>query len=475
MGTQKKQILAYCALECGFSLLSSAYNFYYVKVFLNFYHIEESWFQFSQVLFMVWNAVNDPLFAYCSDNKNFKILRTRRAMILYSAPFFCLSFLVPWFQWSTNPAIVGIHLIFALCLWDTLFTFIGLAMCCLFTEISKDTNIRITITRAAQVAALFGSISVMLLEHASNGLQDFKAFQVTTVLIALLSWCLMYYCGKNCHTQYDLQQMQDENKEADDVCHEKSEGESYWKQTWQIVSDTNFLSFVITNFFQEFHRTFLYNFLAIFCDHLISSDKISPSTRSTFYGFVPFASKILVISTAPILRQIPYKKVIRTNFIWKICGGFFMYYIIGSTHPWILILFFFLDGCFANGTYSLFNIPLSDIADDNMRKYNRKHPISSMVYGTNALFVKPAISLSPMLAVAILNRYGYSYIQHSKNSPVRPTASTPSPDQLKDLKDAMFFLVCWYPIIIGTIQLISWSYYKITNRTEMEIKVSLNP
>lgn len=32
----------------------------------------------------------------------------------------------------------------------------------------------------------------------------------------------------------DLQQMQDENKEADDVCHEKSEGESYWKQTWQI-------------------------------------------------------------------------------------------------------------------------------------------------------------------------------------------------------------------------------------------------
>nr|XP_034314176.1 uncharacterized protein LOC105331564 isoform X2 [Crassostrea gigas] len=136
---------------------------------------------------------------------------------------------------------------------------------------------------------------------------------------------------------------------------------------------------------------------------------------------------------------------------------------------------FYIIRCFANGTFSLFNIPLSDISDDNMRKYNRKHPISSMVYGTNALFVKPAISLSPMLAVAILNRYGYSYIQHSKNSPVRSTASTPSPDQLKDLKDAMFFLVCWYPIIIGTIQLISWSFFKITNRTEKEIQVSLNP
>lgn len=276
----------------------------------------------------------------------------------------------------------------------------------------------------------------------------------------------MYYCGKNCHTQYDLQQMQDENKEADDVCHEKTEGESYWKQTWQIVSDTNFLSFVITNFCQQFHRTFLFNFLAIFCDHLVSSDEISQSTRSTFYGIVPFAAKILVISTAPILQYIPYQKVIRANFIWKICGGVVMYFFIGNHHPWMLILFFFLDGCFANGTFSLFNLPLSDIVDDNMSKYNRKHPISSMVFGTNALFVKPAISLSPMLAVAILNRYGYSYIHHSKNSPVRPTASTPSLDQLKDLKDAMFFLVCWYPIVLGTIQLISWSFFRITNRIE---------
>lgn len=292
MGKQRQQILAYCALVGGFDLLSSAYNFYYVKVFLNRYHIEESWFQLSQILFMVWNAVNDPLFAYCSDNKNFAMLKTRRSMILYAAPFFSLSFLIPWFQWSTNPVIVGIHLIIALCLWDTLFTFVGLAACCLFTEISKDTHIRITITRSAQMAALCGSFSVMILEHTSSGLQNFYAFQITTVLIALVSWYFMYYCGKHCHTHYDLEQMQHENKSADDVCHQKSDDESYWKQTWQIVSDTNFLAFVTTNFCQEFHRTFIYNFVAIFCDQLISSEEISQSTRSTLYGILPFASKV---------------------------------------------------------------------------------------------------------------------------------------------------------------------------------------
>ncbi|XP_022319095.2 transmembrane protein 180-like [Crassostrea virginica] len=474
MGKQRQQILAYCALVGGFDLLSSAYNFYYVKVFLNRYHIEESWFQLSQILFMVWNAVNDPLFAYCSDNKNFAMLKTRRSMILYAAPFFSLSFLIPWFQWSTNPVIVGIHLIIALCLWDTLFTFVGLAACCLFTEISKDTHIRITITRSAQMAALCGSFSVMILEHTSSGLQNFHAFQITTVLIALVSWYLMYYCGKHCHTHYDLEQMQHENKSADDVCHQKSEDESYWKQTWQIVSDTNFLAFVTTNFCQEFHRTFIYNFVAIFCDQLISSEEISQSTRSTLYGILPFASKLLVISIVPVLRIIPYKTVIRANFIWKISGGFFMYYVIGSNHPWILMFFFVLDGCFANGTFSLFNLPLSDIADDNMIKYNRKHPISSMVFGTNALFVKPAISLSPMLAVAVLNRYGYTHVQRFKGITPHPstTSATPSGSQLEELKGAMFFLVCWYPIILGTIQFISWSFFKITNRTEKEIKVN---
>ena len=34
-------------------------------------------------------------------------------------------------------------------------------------------------------------------------------------------------------------------------------------------------------------------------------------------------------------------------------------------------------------------------------------PVSSLVFGTNALFTKPAQSLAPMLVVAILSSYGY--------------------------------------------------------------------
>lgn len=38
-------------------------------------------------------------------------------------------------------------------------------------------------------------------------------------------------------------------------------------------------------------------------------------------------------------------------------------------------------------------------------------PLSSMVFGTNALFTKPAQSLAPMLVISILNQFGYERLK----------------------------------------------------------------
>ena len=47
-----------------------------------------------------------------------------------------------------------------------------------------------------------------------------------------------------------------------------------------------------------------------------------------------------------------------------------------------------------------------------------------MVFGTNALIVKPAISLSPMLVVAVLNKYGYSDLRPAlERASARETAA----------------------------------------------------
>jgi hypothetical protein len=71
-----------------------------------------------------------------------------------------------------------------------------------------------------------------------------------------------HYTGQNAHTEYDLKN-RSTSDESEVISCEKTMVESYSKQTCQILSDKDFLSFVVTNFCQEFHRTFLSNFMTI--------------------------------------------------------------------------------------------------------------------------------------------------------------------------------------------------------------------
>lgn len=285
----------------GFAMLSSAFSFYYVKVFLNFYHIEESWFQISQTILIIWNTVNDPLLAYCQDNTNFPCTRTRRESVLYAAPFFVLSFLVPWFPWgspgSLQPWVTGIHLITTLCFFDSMLTYIGLASSCLFTEISTDNNQRLLMLRYNQIGNLLGCLSIFVLQYMSDQLENFKAFQKTCLAVGTVSCLLLRYCGKHAYTELELQHVTDmENGKPRIV---KSQDYTYLTLTRQILLKRDFLAFAVMNFFATFHRVFLTNFFTIFGDQLIAKDVIPAFLRSIFYGASSTTSKVrqtLVVS-----------------------------------------------------------------------------------------------------------------------------------------------------------------------------------
>lgn len=292
--TIQSRLLALSALSMGFSLISSAFGFFYVKVFLNIYKVDEKWFQIAQTLFLVWNAINDPLFAYLQDTTNFRFSRTRRESVLYTAPFFALSFLVPWFPWGDGSSaawITGMHLIASLCLWDTMFTYVGLAYCCLFTEISSDNSVRLKMVRYTQIGSLIGSSSIFIFQYMSEQLENFQSFQVTSIFIAIVSLMLMLYCGKYAHTERELKNAATSSNRT--AYSTKSQDYSYFTLSKQIFSNRDFLAFVIMNFFQEFHRTFLHNFFAIFADQLIVKGAISPFVRSVFYGAGSTTAKVM--------------------------------------------------------------------------------------------------------------------------------------------------------------------------------------
>ena len=170
------------------------------------------------------------------DNAKFTITRTRRESILYTAPFLALSYMIPWFQLGTSDWMVGLHLIVALCLYDTMFTFIGLALCCLFTEISTDQEDRLRLTRYSQVAGMLGHNAILLFEYTSDSLQNFAAFQLTAFFVALAGMALMIYTGLNAHTVWDLRAQKELTKadEKEVVAAKSVDTEPYWLKTWQV-------------------------------------------------------------------------------------------------------------------------------------------------------------------------------------------------------------------------------------------------
>jgi len=81
-----------------------------------------------------------------------------------------------------------------------------------------------------------------------------------------------------------------------------------------------------------------------------------------------------------------------------------------------------------------------------------------MVFGLNALVTKPAISIAPMITVALLSRYGYSSTSATLPGVVSTTVSSTDSDLLMD---AMFFTTCAVPLVTGLLQLFFWRFYTI--------------
>lgn len=120
---------------------------------------------------MVWNAINDPLFGYLQDNSRVPCCSQRRLSILYGAPLYSLAFLIAWFPWQTYAPgdwLSGVHLTVSLCAFDAMLTFVLLAQCALFAEISGHHQSRIRLVKYNQVRTLHNTFSIGEKVHASH-------------------------------------------------------------------------------------------------------------------------------------------------------------------------------------------------------------------------------------------------------------------------------------------------------------------
>ena len=245
-----------------------------------------------QGVYMIWNALNDPLIGYCQDNWNSILVRKRRYAILFGAPVFAVSFLVPWFPWrhyAENDWLCGLHLLVSLCFYDTMFTFVLLSQGCILAEMTEDHESRLRMLQYSNVGKLFGSFSVFFCEVSSDHLSNFFGFQLTCGFVAMLACLSMAYTGTYAETMYDSKIEMDIGKKNSG---RNEEHHGIFKLTWQILSNINFLCFVTTNFMNEFHAIFGVSFCIIITDAIVSRDSLPQICWSIFYGLVMVFPKV---------------------------------------------------------------------------------------------------------------------------------------------------------------------------------------
>lgn len=323
--------LAYASTSLGAAMMHSVFMFYYVHVYLSHFHVSEEGFQTAQIIFLVWNAINDPLFGYIQEYcKGKLLLKSRRHSILFGAPFFVISFLIPWIPWRdyndpANQWLSAVQLTVSLCLYDALFTFVLLAQCSLSAELSTRHVDRIKLIRYSQVASLIGASSVFFTGLYSANLEEYHNFLKICVVIAVLAFICLTYTGTHAFTEYDDKELTQDNVEINVANHKIDEVPSsplspstkegfilettqtaksdeltlrnMASQICQICSQHSFLSFVFMNFCQVYYSAFLANFTNIFCETLVSKEDLPSAARSAYFGLVtllPQVSSVII-------------------------------------------------------------------------------------------------------------------------------------------------------------------------------------
>ena len=101
------------------------------------------------------------------------------------------------------------------------------------------------------------------------------------------------------------------------------------------------------------------------------------------------------------------------------------------------------------------------------------HPLSSMVFGLNALVTKPAISFAPMITVALLSSYGYSSTPLAALGVSTTTTTAAVTEVQQTLTNAMFYTTCAVPVVMGLLQLVIWRFYTIRDSHKTNYMITI--
>ena len=416
-------------------LLVFLFGLKYIEFFFDKLQLNPTFFVIGQIIYLVVNALNDPLLGQMSDRTNPKKWGSRRTIyIKYGAPIWGFTFMLVWFPWSfTNQVIIFLHFVISVCLFDTFFTLVVLVWMALLPEMTSDLDER---NKANLLATVVGAVFVIPMFVVVGAMDPTsEMFVLLMLFIAIFSTVLLIITAFLCKEKPEFQ---------------KDEGLPFKKAVKETLGKKSFLIYMGYIFCDAFLGSIGLSYLFVY---LLILGEGGLLYYFAIFFFIGYGSNILCIKLRAKwgMRKI----ILRFGLIKIISTLVFFFFIVFLDAPMLVIIALAIRTFL--GGYIVFNTPILylSIDEDEIKNGSRRE---GMFLGMDALIHKPSQSIGPIVATFILGIFGY--IQGSDTQP---------PEALIGIKILMFLV----PAIVSAIGLTFMYFYPLHGERLAELREKL--
>jgi glycoside/pentoside/hexuronide:cation symporter, GPH family len=338
------------------------------------------------LIFGIWNAINDPLFGYISDRTKTKIGR-RIPYIRYGAPIFIIGYILFWIvipNSDHNQTTLFLQMLFALFVFDTLYTAIATSLYIMPYEVAITNKARSSIYIWKIIFMVFTLVVPLAIEQTIKpdvgDTTGIYSFRIIMVLIGVVLGTIIFFSTFFYKERYNYQ----------------AQSFDFIQSFKECFRNSSFLIFEVISFTIIFVQTALMQGIWVYFDEI----DVPPTPL-----YIALAIGIVTGIFLWINRRDRWGiKLCTQLFSIAFALGCFLMVIFGRNTHFATFSFFLFGIGFSGGMYL---IPLmnGDVVDmDEHRTGLRRE---GMYAGVNSFITKPAISIAQWVLLTFLATYGY--------------------------------------------------------------------
>ncbi len=370
-------------------VLTTGFTAFYNEKF----NVSESFTIIAWALFIVWNAVNDPLIGFIQERTGSEKLGRRTPYIRYGAPLYAGLFILSWFPFLSGEIGLLINMILILYVFDTIFTMIGLISYSLPAEMTVSEHARSDLMVYGSVAQAFALLlsfvfPQLLNDQPYNADPMFEPFRIIMVILGIIGGIILFissfYLKENKYTILD-------------------EPLGFKDSFVETVKNKPFLIFEAANFIYLTGQYILTQGVFYYLTYVLGLDSFVNKIIPLLVFF------LCVFIFLPVHSRIVNKVGLKKAFIFTLAftGLSFLVGFLGVawTYPLALISMTMIGFGFS-GFFLTNQLVMADVIDyDELRTDKRRETSYS---GMNALITKPANSLGPIILISVAAAFGFS-------------------------------------------------------------------